>query len=101
MHKPNRSIAALVAMFMLLPLIAACGGGTPAANPPTPAGAQAQPTSAPVSAAATDAPSAAPVATSAPAATAVAEATAVPAAPEATATGAEAQPIGEQIDLSN
>jgi multiple sugar transport system substrate-binding protein len=100
MHKPNRSIAALVAMLMLLPLIAACGGGTPAADQPTPSGAQAQPTSAPAPAEATAAPTTAPEATSAPAATA-ADATAAPADTDATATGAEAQPIGEQVDLAN
>ena len=101
MHKPNRSITALVAMLMLLPLIAACGGGTPAVDQPTPSGAQAQPTSAPAPAEATAAPPAAPEATSAPAATAAADATAAPAGTDATATGAEAQPIGEQLDLAN
>jgi multiple sugar transport system substrate-binding protein len=91
MKKPNRSIIALLAMLALfLPLIAACGGGTPATEQPTPSGAQAQPTSAP----------AAPEATAAPAAP---EATAAPAAAEATAAPAEAaaQPIGEQLDLGN
>jgi multiple sugar transport system substrate-binding protein len=80
MKKPNRTLIAFLAMLALfLPLIAACGGGTPATNQPTPSGAQPQPTSAPAAAEATIAPTS---------------------APEATA-GTEAQPIGEQLDLGN
>jgi multiple sugar transport system substrate-binding protein len=80
MKKPNRTLIAFLAMLALfLPLIAACGGGTPATNQPTPSGAQPQPTSAPATAEATIAPTS---------------------APEATA-GTEAQPIGEQLDLGN
>jgi multiple sugar transport system substrate-binding protein len=102
MHKPNRSMIALLAMIaLLLPLIAACGAGTPATNQPTLPAAQPQPTTAPAPAEATAALPTTPEATSAPAATASADATAAPAATDATATGAEAQPIGEQVDLAN
>jgi multiple sugar transport system substrate-binding protein len=98
MKKPDRHITLLLAMLaLLLPLLAACGGSTPATDQPTPSGAQAQPTSAPAAAEPTAAPTSAPE----PTAAAAAEPTAAAAAEPTAAAAAEAQPIGEQLDLAN